>query len=119
MIYIILVLSIAIVFIGSLRGSKNQSSTPEGYFMANRGMGTLALFFTILATNFSAFYFLGFAGAGYRIGYAHYIMMALGTGFACLSFFIIGTPVWKLGKQHGFITPSELIFHQSKSKMLK
>jgi len=79
MIYAILISYIVIVFIGSLRGTEETSQTPEGYFLANRNLGTLALFFTILATNFSAFYFLGFAGAGYRIGYAHYIMMSLGT----------------------------------------
>ena len=119
MIYFILVAYIAIVFIGSLRGSAEQAKTPEGYFLANRGLGTLALFFTILATNFSAFYFLGFAGAGYRIGYAHYVIMALGTGFACISFFILGTKIWALGKKHGFITPAELIYHQTESKILR
>ena len=119
MIYVILVVYIAIVFLGSLRGSSSLARTAEGYFLANRGLGTLALFFTILATNFSAFYFLGFAGAGYRIGYAHYIMMSLGTGFAATSFFILGTKIWSLGKKHGFITPAELIYHFTQSNALR
>lgn len=119
MIYLILIIYIAVVFIGSLRGSSKQAETPESYFMANRGLGTLALFFTILATNFSAFYFLGFAGAGYRVGYAHFVMMALGTGFAAISFYVLGTRIWSLGKEHGFITPAELIFHKTGSKSLR
>ena len=119
MIYAILIGYIAIVFLGSLRGASESAKTPEGYFLANRGLGTLALFFTILATNFSAFYFLGFAGAGYRIGYAHYVMMSLGTGFACISFYIIGTKVWALGKANHFITPAELIYQQTGSKALR
>jgi len=119
MIYLILIVYIAIVFLGSLRGTASHAKTPEGYFLANRGLGTWALFFTILATNFSAFYFLGFAGAGYRVGYAHYVMMSLGTAFACLSFYILGTKIWVLGKQHGFITPAELIYHQTGSKALR
>jgi SSS family solute:Na+ symporter len=118
-IYFILLAYIAIVFLESLRGTSTHAKTPEGYFLANRGLGTLALFFTILATNFSAFYFLGFAGAGYRVGYAHYVMMALGTAFACISFFILGTKIWALGKQHGLITPAELIYHQTGSKTLR
>ena len=69
MVYIILITYIVVVFLGSLRGAKQDANTPEGYFLANRSLGTLTLFFTILATNFSAFYFLGFAGEGYRIGY--------------------------------------------------
>ena len=119
MIYVILFLYIAIVFLGSLRGTTENAKTPEGYFLANRGLGTFALFFTILATNFSAFYFLGFAGAGYRIGYAYYIIMSLGTGFACLSFYFLGTKIWALGKAHGYITPAELIYHQTNSKALR
>ncbi len=119
MIYAILIAYIAIVFLGSLRGTSANAKTPEGYFLANRGLGTWSLFFTILATNFSAFYFLGFAGAGYRVGYAHFVMMALGTGFACISFYILGTKVWQLGKMHGFITPAELVYHQTGSKALR
>ncbi len=119
MIYAILFIYIAIVFLGSLRGASENATTPEGYFLANRGLGTLALFFTILATNFSAFYFLGFAGAGYRIGYAYYVIMSLGTGFACLSFYLLGTKIWALGKTNGFITPAELIYHQTNSKALR
>ena len=118
MIYAILIGYIAIVFLGSLRGVKKEATTPEGYFLANRNLGTLALFFTILATNFSAFYFLGFAGAGYRIGYSHYVIMAFGTGFACLSFFLLGTKIWQLGKDKGYITPAELIRDQTGSSAL-
>ncbi|MEL6867998.1 MAG: sodium:solute symporter family protein, partial [Bacteroidota bacterium] len=80
---------------------------------------TLSLFFTILATNFSAFYFLGFAGEGYRIGFAHYTIMAFGTAFAALSFYLIGTPVWNLGKKYGYITPGELIYGQTGSSSLR
>lgn len=119
MVYIILLAYIALVFIGSLMGSKQVNTTPEGYFLANRNLTTLTLFFTILATNFSAFYFLGFAGEGYRTGYAYYTVMAFGTAFACLSFFLIGTKIWKLGKENGYITPSELIYGKTKSNTLR
>lgn len=119
MIYLIIIAYLAITFLGSLVGTKQQTTTPEGYFLANRNLTTLTLFFTILATNFSAFYFLGFAGEGYRIGYAYYVLMAFGTAFACLSFFLIGTKVWALGKAKGYITPAELIYDQTKSQPLR
>ena len=72
-------------------------------------MKWVTLFLTLIATNFSAFFFLGFAGEGYRKGYAYYPMMALGTSFAAISFFIIGNKAWKLGKEKGYITPVEMI----------
>jgi len=118
MIYAILIIYIAFTFWGSLIGTKVKEATPESYFLANRDLGTLSLFFTILATNFSAFYFLGFAGEGYKIGYAHYVIMAFGTAIAGLSFLIIGTKVWRLGKKHGYITPSELVYGETKSRSL-
>jgi len=118
MIYAILIIYIALTFLASLYGSKIKDATPESYFLADRNMGTIGLFFTILATNFSAFYFLGFAGEGYKIGYAYYIMMGLGTALAALSFFIIGTKAWHLGTKHKYITPAELIYGETKSRPL-
>ena len=117
MIYAILILYIAFTFWGSLFGNR-KITTPESYFLADRNLGTLSLFFTILATNFSAFYFLGFAGEGYKIGYAHYISMAIGTGLVGLTFFIIGTKIWQLGKSKGYVTPAELIYGETNSRLL-
>ena len=118
MVYLILILYFSFTFLTSLIGSKNDKSSPESYFLANRNLKTLSLFFTILATNFSAFYFLGFAGEGYRIGYPYYVVMALGTSFACLSFFLIGNKTWILGRKNGYITASELILGQTSSRPL-
>ncbi len=118
MIYVILVVYLAFTFWGSLIGTKGMGKTPESYFLANRNLKTVSLFFTILATNFSAFYFLGFAGEAYRIGYGHYTIMALGTGLAGTSFYLIGARVWRLGKAKGYITPAELIFGETGSRPL-
>ncbi len=118
MIYFILIAYSAFTFWGSLIGIKSKEATPESYFLANRDLKTISLFFTILATNFSAFYFLGFAGEGYKIGFAQYTIMGLGTALAALAFFIIGVPIWKLGKSKSYITPAELVYGESKSRNL-
>ncbi|WP_019506870.1 sodium:solute symporter family protein [Pleurocapsa sp. PCC 7319] len=102
-----------------LIGYRSQKNTAEDYFLANRSLGAIILFFTLSATNFSAFTFLGFAGSGYRIGISYYPMMAWGTGFAALTFYFIGDRVWRLGKQKGFITPAELIADRFQSEPLK
>lgn len=116
-------LAIAAYFLSTLWlgliGYRSQPNTAEDYFLANRKIGHVVLFFTLSATNFSAFFFLGFAGAGYRIGLSYYPMMAFGTGFAALTFYVIGYPVWRLGKSKGLITPPELIEERLKSKALK
>lgn len=119
MIYIILIAYLAFTFWGSLIGVKDQNQTPEGYFLANRNLSSVALFFTILATNFSAYYFLGYAGEGYRVGYSYAIIMAIGTGIAAITILLIALRTWKLGKEKGLITPGELIYDQTQSKTLR
>jgi SSS family solute:Na+ symporter len=100
-------------------GYRSANNTPEDYFLAGRKMGPFLLFFTFIATNFSAFFFLGFSGEGYRIGYSYYVMMAFGTIFAALSFYFIGYKTWLLGKQNGYVTPVEMIGGLSGSQPLK
>ncbi|NEO97130.1 MAG: sodium:solute symporter family protein [Symploca sp. SIO2E9] len=100
-------------------GYRSQEDTPENYFLANRNLGAVVLFFTLSATNFSAFAFLGFSGAGYRIGLSYYPMMGFGTALVGLAFYFIGYKVWLLGKAKGLITPSELIEQRCPSQTLK
>ncbi|HAC65015.1 MAG TPA: Na+/pantothenate symporter PanF [Cyanothece sp. UBA12306] len=107
--YITLAIYLLFTLWVGLIGYHSQNNTAEDYFLANRSFGAIILFFTLSATNFSAFFFLGFAGEGYRIGISYYPMMAWGTGFAALTFYTIGHRVWQLGKEKGFITPTELI----------
>ncbi len=118
MIYFILFLYLGFTFWASLFGRRLKNDTPEAYFLAGRNLGTIPLFFTILATNFSAFYFLGFAGEGYRIGYSVYVIMALGTALASAAFFMLGPRIWTLGKRKNYITPSELIYGETNSRSL-
>ena len=98
---------------------QKQENTAEDYFLANRSLGAIVLFFTLSATNFSSFTFLGFAGSGYRIGISYYPMMSWGTAFAALTFYYIGDRVWRIGKEKGLITPAELILDRWQNHPLK
>lgn len=108
MVYIILITYFALTFGGGfLLGRKPMDS--ESYFMSNRDLNTFRLFLTLIATNFSALFFLGFAAEGYRVGYSYYAMVAIGTSLAGVGFYLIGQRAWSLGKEHGYITPVEII----------
>jgi SSS family solute:Na+ symporter len=98
---------------------KKTNKNAEDYFLANRTFGPIILLFTFAATNFSAFTFLGFAGKSYESGFGQYGIMAFGTGFMAIMFYIIGRKVWKLGKKKGYITPPELVGDILNSKLLK
>jgi len=113
-----------ILYLSSLLGIgfftwRKSRKTSEDYFVASRSIGPLVLFLTLAATNFSAFTFFGFAGAAYKLGLAYYGIMAFGTGFMAISFYLIGRKVWRLGKEHGYITPPELIGDRFKSDGLR
>jgi SSS family solute:Na+ symporter len=114
---IILFFSI-LLFIGFL-AKKKSVDTIEDYFVAGRSFGTIVLFFSLVATNFSAFTFLGFAGKSYTSGFGQYGIMAFGTGFMAITFYLIGRKVWRLGKDNGYITPAELVGKQMNSKLLQ
>jgi SSS family solute:Na+ symporter len=98
---------------------RRARGTSEDYFIASRTTTPLVLFLTMAATNFSAFTVFGFAGAGWESGYAYYPIMAFGTGFMALTFVLIGRPTWRLGKEHGLVTPPELVYRLTGSPVLR
>ena len=121
MITFILLVIIYFVFLIALGlfAHKKTKKTPEDYFLANRTFGPIILFFTLAATNFSAFTFLGFAGNAYKSGFGQYGIMGFGTAIMAIMFYIIGRKVWKLGKEKGYITPPELIGDRFNSLSLR
>ena len=116
--YIVIICYLLITLLLGFISYQQQSNSAEDYFLANRNLSSIVLFFTLTATNFSSFFFLGFAGQGYRVGLSYYPMMAFGTGFAALSFFYIGDRVWSLGKEKNLITPSELLANRWQNQPL-
>ncbi len=118
-VYLILSIYLLLTLLSGFIGYRQSAATPEDYFLANRGLGSMVVFFTFIATNFSAFFFLGFAGEGYRTGYSYYAMMGFGTAFAALSFYLIGFKAWQEGKRNSYITPAEMIGDKTGSSSLK
>ncbi|WP_372367983.1 sodium:solute symporter family protein [Candidatus Uabimicrobium sp. HlEnr_7] len=114
---------IAVYIIGTLLisvyGHRAAQDTPQDYFLAGRTVGAVAMFFTLIATNFSAFFFLGFAGAGYRIGYSYYAMMSFSTAIVAFAFYFIGHKTWKISSKNNFITPPEMMGELLGSKLLR
>lgn len=108
-----------ILFIIGIYAYKKTRTTPEDYFLAGRNFGTVILFFTLIATNFSAFTFLGFAGKAYTDGMGEYGVMALGTSFMAIMFYFIGRKIWRIGKEKGYITPGEFLGGEKKSRFLQ
>jgi len=113
LVYLLITLIIGLVF------RKKSMTNRVEFFLAGRKLSKTLLFFTLAATNFSAFTIFGLSGAGYRIGYAFYPVMGFGTGFMALSFYLIGSKILILSKKRNYITPSDYIADRYNSPFLK
>lgn len=113
LVYLLITFTIGLIF------RKKSAANRVEFFLAGRNISRLLLFFTLAATNFSAFTIFGLSGAGYRIGYAFYPVMGFGTGFMALSFYLIGHKILILSKSRNYITPSDFILDRYNSPSLK
>jgi len=117
--FIMVVMYFVVLLLLGFLAYKKTGKTPEDYFLANRSFGSVVLFFTLIATNFSAFTFLGFAGNAYKTGFGQYGIMGFGTAIMAVMFYVIGRKVWRLGKEKGYITPPELVGDRFNSMFLR
>lgn len=117
--WVILAAYVVFLVILSILARKKASGSPEEFFLAGRSFGPIVLFLTLAATNFSAFFFLGFAGGAWNFGLGQYGIMGIGTALVPVSFYLIGNKVWKLGKQKGYLTAPELIGGEFSSPFLR
>lgn len=109
-----LAVALGLGLVGKLRGE----SSVQDYFVASRSIGPVVLFFTLAATNFSAFFFIGFAGAAFGNGWGFYGLMAFGTSLVGLALLLIGIPIWKKGRDEDYLTPPEFVAGESGSRAL-
>lgn len=91
---------------------------PVSYFLASRGLGTLVLVFTLLATLMSAFTFLGVPADAYTHGLGIFLGVGVTDAFLSALFLAFGYRLWRAGKRFDFVTPSEFFSHRFQSPFL-
>lgn len=110
--YLLALLLIAVAF------RRVSSRNRLEFFLAGRRVSGILLFFTMAATNFSAFTVFGLSGAGYRIGYAFFPVMGFGTGFMAIGFLALGLRINTLARERGYVTPADFITDRYRSRPL-
>lgn len=80
----------------------------EDYFVGGRRIGGIVSALTYAATTYSAFMIVGLVGFAYStgVGSAGFELLYLVATLFLLSYY--GPRIWKMGKERGFITPSEI-----------
>ncbi len=99
---------IAVIAVGAAATRKSAAS-PEEYFLAGRGLGTLVLFMALFGTNATAFVLVGIPAKAYSDGIGTFgvnaPIIALGIP---LTFWAIGSPARRMAARIGALTPAEL-----------
>jgi SSS sodium solute transporter superfamily len=97
---------------------RHSGRDPVSYFLAGRGLGSLALTLTTLATLLSAFTFIGVPADAYTHGLGIFLGVGVTTAFISGLFLWVGYRVWLAAQHFGFITPSEFFGHRFQSPLL-
>jgi solute:Na+ symporter, SSS family len=75
------------------------------YFVASRSLGPFVLFMAVYGTTMTAFAMVGSTAETYEMGIGTFASWSALVHSAC--FFLIGVPLWSLGKRHGYMTQVE------------
>lgn len=109
----LLVIGFFMVFplvIGFAAKSKSRA-TAEDYFIQSRAMGGIAVFFSVAATWWSAFAFLGSNGYFYTTGPMYWTAIAWNILFGVM-YFGVGKKIWYMGKLNNYVTATDFFNHQ-------
>ncbi len=104
------------LYIGTKAGERDLN-TPEDFFIQNREMSSISVFFTVMATWWSAFAFLGSNAYFYSKGPVYWTTIGWDFLFGLL-FYVIGKRVWFFGKMNNYITPSDFFRDMYDSEIL-
>jgi solute:Na+ symporter, SSS family len=89
------------------------------YFVASRSIGPFVLFMSIYGTTMTAFAMIGSTAETYQMGVGTFGKLASWSALvhsAC--FFLIGVPLWSLGKRHGYMTQVEFFRDRFESRAI-
>ncbi|MDO8543391.1 MAG: sodium:solute symporter family protein [Opitutaceae bacterium] len=110
-IYLLVLVTLGVISARFFRGGTAD------YFVASRSLGPFVLFMTVFGTTMTAFAMVGSTAETFEQGVGTFGKLASWSALvhpAC--FFLIGLPLWSLGKRHGYVTQIEYFrdrFHSS------
>jgi SSS family solute:Na+ symporter len=85
-----------------------SKGTSADFFVISRTVGPVLLLLSIFGTTMTGFAIVGSTGKAYSTGIAVYGLMASWSGLIhSAAFFLIGIPLWAIGKKHGLVTQCE------------
>src|SRR5690554_4950452 len=106
-IFVVAAFMIIPLLVGVVAARKSPGTSGD-FVVQGRAMGSVAVFFTVAATWWSAFAFLGSNATFYTSGPVYLTALAWNLLFGFM-YYWVGKRVWFLGKRFNYLTPSDLM----------
>jgi SSS family solute:Na+ symporter len=111
--YLVLLLGLGLFANRLFRG------TAEDYMLASHTIGPLLLLMSLFGTTMTAFALVGSTGRAYTQGVGVYGLLASASGIVhSLCFLVIGVPMWRLGRRHGYSTQIQFFRERLSSSVI-
>ncbi|MDA1050910.1 MAG: sodium:solute symporter family protein [Planctomycetota bacterium] len=107
----------SLVVIGVVGYRARQENSLRDFYLAGNGIGFIVLLLTLYSTQYSGNTLLGFTGKTYRVGFAWTVSIHFMTSIVVF-YLMLAPKLFRLAKQHGFITPTDFIEHRFQSPAL-
>lgn len=108
---------LSLIGIGLVGRMAQKETSLVDFHLAGRGMGIFVLFLTLYATHYSGNTLIGFAGRAYRNGFSALVTVLFMSSI--IGAYLLYAPrLFRLSKEHGFITIGDFIQHRYQSNRL-
>jgi len=98
-----------VIYIGVFALRRKRGHGAEDFFLAGRSIGGFVFLLSLFGTHMTAFAILGSSGHAFRNGIVTYGLMASSSALIVpILLLFLGTRIWAIGKQHGFMTPVQI-----------
>ena len=116
---LIIVGYLALLLAVALTSRRFSRGTSEDFFVASRSIGPFLLLMSLFGTTMTAFALVGSTGKSYALGVGVYGLMASWAAVVHpLMFAVIGLKLWKLGREHGYVTQVQYFRDRFQSERL-
>ena len=105
---VVIIAYLAFLLLLGFAASRLFRGTREDYQLASHSIGPVLLLLSLFGTTMTAFALVGSTGEAYREGIGVYGLLASASGIVhSMCFLVVGVPLWRLGRRHGFSTQVE------------
>lgn len=108
---------VLMLVLGLAARRRQETGDLADFYLANRSVGALFLLLTLYATQYSGNSLIGYPGEAHRIGF----MWIMSVGFmmvVIVGYLTFAPQLYRVSRQHKFITPGDWIDHRFGSRAL-